>query len=105
MRHLAYRFHVEGEYCEHLEGLPDPADEEWVLFDLRDLHPNQKDHITIWVPNFTTHCDEALQEAIDRAVVVVEWMKDGKGWDGFDASLWLNRGNNKPERVFRWELV
>ena len=101
---VGYRFTVEGYYCVHLQGLPDPNDEDWQLFDLDDLHPGRKNVITVMVANYDTPCEAAKQEAVERAVHVVEWMRGEKGWQGFDAKLWLLKGQNPDGRVFRWEL-
>ena len=100
---IGYRFYVTGEFCKHLRGLPDPADEDWEVFEMPDLHPSGKDVFTVWVPNFREHCDEALKEAIERAIVVVDWMRGERGWDGFYAGLWAPRKEG-GERLFSWEL-
>jgi hypothetical protein len=96
---IGYRLHVEGEFCERLRGLPDPNDEDWKVFDMSDLHPSGKDTFTVWVPNFREHCDEAREEAVERAIVVVDWMRGERGWEGFYADLWL-----ADRKVFSWKL-
>jgi hypothetical protein len=101
---VGYVFYVEGEYCENLQDLPDPADEDWVPFQMQDLHPGGEDRIAIWT-HYSEPCPEAEEEAIAKAITIVEWMREEKDWEGFDASLWLWRGEQAHKRVFRWELV
>lgn len=101
---IGYRFTVRGEYCVHLLGLPDPNDEDWELFELCDLHPGRMDVITVMVANYNAPCEAAKEEAIERAVHVIEWMRGEKGWQGFDAHLWTCKGDDLHERAFRWEL-
>ena len=96
---IGHRFHVEGEFCERLRGLPNPNDEDWRVFDTSDLHPSGKDVFTVWVPNFREHCDEAREEAVERAIVVVDWMRGERGWEGFYADLQL-----ADRKVFSWKL-
>jgi len=57
---------------------------------------------TIWVPNYREGCDEALQEAIQRARVIVDFHRDqiDPDWIEFIGALWHNE-----KKVFQWELV
>jgi hypothetical protein len=101
-RRVSYVFRVDGEYCERLKGLPDPADEDWEYFDMHDLHPGGADHITI-LTDYAETCPEAQAAAVSKAVTVVEWMQEEKGWEGFDATLWLCHRDKSPDaRAFRW---
>lgn len=104
---IGYIFYIEGEFCEDLQGLPDPASEDWEYFETDDLHPTHESTITIWVPNYRDHCESALKEAVERAVCVVEWMRDCKGWEGFDARLWHGNpgAETRPVEAFKWEIV
>jgi hypothetical protein len=101
---VGYVFHVAGEYCKELQHLDDPADEDWIPFGMSDLHPAGEESITIWT-NYGRPCPQARQEAIDRAITIVEWMRGFRGWEGFDAGLWIGRPGDHGERVMRWELV
>jgi len=106
MRTLGYTFRIEGEFCERLEDLEDPAMETWELFETCDLHLEGKSNIVVMIPNYQEPCPEAQAEATRRAVVIVEWLWSLKRWEAVNASLRLYRGKEEPgEVVHNWELA
>jgi hypothetical protein len=100
MNHIGYSFTFEGELvCRGERTNLDTA----TLLGLPRPHAYPRDEsFTVWVPNYREHCDAALQEAIERARVVVEFHRDRRDttWDEFIGALWHNR-----IKVFEWELV
>ncbi len=99
MRKTGIRFFVEGEYATRLDENGEFAD--WQPFETRDLRADGKEEIIIW-SQFDGIDAEELECMISRAVNVIDWMREERGWDGFNASLYRSTTN---ERVFSWEIV
>ncbi len=99
-----FRFYVEGEFARALTPGRAPGDDrDWQPFGMFDLHPTGDDAITIWRDG-RLPVEVARHEATEQARQVIAWMVGEIGWEGFDACLYLDRGEQPPEMVFRWEI-
>lgn len=106
MKRTGLRFYIEGEYCERLQHLPDPNDEDWVMFETEDINPFEHKHFTIWsqYDDPLTYLDER-ERMVNEVVSVITWLRHELGWEGFCATLWLKRGGDRrDERVYEWKL-
>lgn len=98
MRKTGITFIVEGEYATDVDENGELID--WQPFETKDLRTDGKNSITIW-SQLTAIDDQELADMVNRAVVVVDWLREERGWIGFDAGLYRQ---STSECVFSWEL-
>ena len=110
MNRTGLQFYVEGEYCLRLKHLPDPNDEDWILFNNEDINPFDRPYFVVWsqfdnplFDNPLSYPDER-ERLINQVVMVIDWLRGELGWEGFCANLWLYRGEGTDERAYKWEL-
>jgi hypothetical protein len=105
MKCTGISFYVEGEYVTESDWHPlaDPKDQDWIPFDNSDIHPWSKPFFTAW-SQFDELTEKDVQEMADQIVEVINWLYQERDWVGFCATLWLHRGQGKPQRMFRWEI-
>lgn len=95
-------FYISGEYSKDIHP-DDPEKATWEMFTTTDIHPAGKEYFTAW-SQFTEITDEDRERMVDEVSIVIDWIRKDRGWDGFVATLWQYRGDQKPLQVNRWEL-
>jgi hypothetical protein len=107
MKHTGLDFYVEGQYVsqsDYVLILFDPVEQRWTPFDNADIHPFGKRFFTIW-SQFTNLSEEDITRMAQEAATIIDWLRQERGWELFDATLWLYQGeDNRPKRMFRWDL-